>query len=265
MPREYTFGPVKSRRLGLSLGIDILPNKKFCTYDCVYCEIGCTSPNQLVSPEYKIKRAPSSNFRKELKDILKYFPHLQSITFGYNGEPTLNENILEYLEIALKIREEIDWNEKPLLTLLTNSSTLQMKEVRNKVTQFDFVITKLDAGNQKDFKNTNRPHKNVPHVDDIIKSIIKLKREMPKKNSMAIQSLIYQSYKKEFISNNNEENIIQLAYAIKNIKPDYVQLYSIARIPAESYIYSVDENQLKIISKKIKTIIDDNSIIIKHY
>ena len=72
MTREYTYGPFNSRRLGLSLGVDILPNYKLCTYNCVYCEIGPT--NQVISPEDRIKAPPSSNFRKELKDILNMFP-----------------------------------------------------------------------------------------------------------------------------------------------------------------------------------------------
>ncbi len=80
--REYTYGPFQSRRLSLSLGVDILPKFKLCTYNCVYCEIGST--DKLVSPEYRIKTPPSINFRKELKDILKYVPHLNSITFLTN-------------------------------------------------------------------------------------------------------------------------------------------------------------------------------------
>lgn len=78
--RAYTYGPFPSRRLGLSLGVDILPRTKLCTYNCVYCEIGSTEKNQLVSPEHRIKMPPSPNFRNELKSILTYFPHLNSIT-----------------------------------------------------------------------------------------------------------------------------------------------------------------------------------------
>ena len=97
MPREYTYGPFQSRRLGLSLGVNVLSNYKLCTFNCVYCEIGLTVKDNLVSPKYRINLPPSPNFRKELISILKFFPHLNSITFGYNGEPTLNENLLDFL------------------------------------------------------------------------------------------------------------------------------------------------------------------------
>ena len=67
MPRTYTYGPFNSRRLGLSLGINILSNHKICTFNCVYCEIGATE--QLVSPKFRIKNPPTLNFRKELLSI----------------------------------------------------------------------------------------------------------------------------------------------------------------------------------------------------
>ena len=177
MPREYTYGPFQSRRLKLSLGVDVLPRKKICTYDCVYCEIGSTGKSQLVSPEFRIKAPPSSNFRKELISILKYVPHLNSITFGYNGEPTLNESLLEFHKIAREVRESLEWtNNKPNLTLFTNSSTLHFEEVRERVKQFDLVLAKLDAGDDENFQRMNRPYEDLPNLEVIIDSLVKLKR-----------------------------------------------------------------------------------------
>ncbi|MHA2431502.1 MAG: hypothetical protein ACXACC_10810 [Promethearchaeota archaeon] len=82
MPRKYTYGPYPSRRLGLSLGVDILPKQKLCTFNCIYCEIGPTI--KTVSPEYRISLPPSSEFRKELIDILKYFPYLLLLNLEKN-------------------------------------------------------------------------------------------------------------------------------------------------------------------------------------
>jgi len=264
--RTYTYGPFQSRRLKLSLGVDILPKKKCCTYDCVYCEIGPTGLSQLVSPEYRIKSPPSNNFRKELIDILKYVPHLNSITFGYNGEPTLNENILDFLKIAKEVREEIKWTDKPpLLTLFTNSSTLYSKEIRDRVKQFDLVLAKLDAGTEEVFQTTNRPHIDTPNLEIVIDSLIKLKKEMPEKNKLAIQCLIYRSHKNDFIPNNNSKNIEKLAHAIKNIKPNFVQIYSIARIPAKYFPFAIDEERKKEIVKVFNEIINDNSVEVNYY
>ncbi len=266
MPREYTYGPFQSRRLGLSLGVNVLANYKLCTYNCVYCEIGLTKKDNLVSPNHKIHLPPSPNFRKELKSILKYVPHLNSITFGYNGEPTLNENLLEFLEIAEDVRDELNWiNEKPLLTLFTNSSTLYIDIIRERVKQFELVLAKLDAANDVDFKRTNRPHHDTPNIEMIIESLVKLKQEMPKDHKLAIQSLIFNSYKEEFIPNNNSKNILDLARALKRIKPEIIQIYSTARIPAEYFVFSIDDDRKREIATIFKKIINDNKIEINIY
>jgi len=262
--RNYTYGPFQSRRLGLSLGVNILPRYKLCTFNCVYCEIGST--DQLVSPNFRIKLPPSSKFRKELKDILKFFPHLNSITFGYNGEPTLNENLLDFHKIALDVREEMEWTtKKPILTLFTNSSTLILPEIREKVKQFDLVLAKLDAVKEEDFQRTNSPHPETPSVEKIIDSLIKLKQEMPKNHKLAIQSLIYNSYREDFSSNNNSANISKLAQSIKKIKPDLVQIYSIARIPANYFVFSIDEARKKEIVEEMQKVVNDQNIQITYY
>ena len=264
MPRTYTYGPFQSRRLGLSLGVDVLPKFKLCTYNCVYCEIGST--DKLVSPEYRIKAPPSINFRKELKGILKYVPHLNSITFGYNGEPTLNRNLLDFLKITLEVREKIKWTDrKPIITLFTNSSTLYLDEIRQEVKQFELVLAKLDAATPEDFQRSNNPHRETPKIDTIIESLVKLKKEMPKSHKLAIQSLIYNSYREDFIANNNDINITNLAKAIKKIKPDSVQIYSIARIPANYYVFSIDKEKKKEIVDKIKKIVNDDNVEISFY
>lgn len=264
--REYTYGPFQSRRLKLSLGVDILPKCKKCTYDCIYCEIGPTVKRALVSPEFRIKAPPSNNFRKELLDILKFVPHLNSITFGYNGETTLNENILDFLKIATEVRSKIKWNfEKPTLTIFTNSSTLHFKEIRERVKQFDLVLAKLDAVVQEDFEITNRPHEETPPVKTIIDALMKLKTEMPEGNKLAIQCLIYNSYRDDIIPNNNDENIKQLAMAIKKIKPDIVQIYSIARIPAQYYVFAIGDERKEEIVHFLRNSVNDKKIEINHY
>jgi len=263
MPREYTYGPFNSRRLGLSLGVDILPNYKLCTYNCVYCEIGPTY--QVISPSDRIKAPPSSNYRNELKDILKYVPHLDSITFGYNGEPTLNDSLLEFFKITLEVRSELKWdNAPPLITLFTNASTLYLEEIRNRVKHFDLVLAKLDAGTDIDLKRTNRPHEECPDISTIVNSLVKLRKDMPDKK-LAIQCLISQSHRDDFTSNNNDENVEKLAYLIKEINPNIVQLYSIARIPSEYFVFAIDEKRKIEIVKIFREIINNDLIEIEYY
>ncbi len=264
--RIYTYGPFQSRRLGLSLGINVLPDYKLCTFDCVYCEIGRTNREFLVSPKYRIQLKPTPKFRKELTSILILFPHLNSITFGYNGEPTLNENLLDFLKIASNVRETLTWTDnQPNLTLFTNSSTLHFDEIRKRVKQFEVVLAKLDVGTNEDYKRTNRPNKKSPNVETIIESLVKLKHEMPKNHDLVIQSLLYNSYRKDFVPNNNSANLDKLAYALERIKPNYVQIYSTARIPAEYFVYSIDEKRKKEIVTFIEEIVQDPKVIIKFY
>ncbi|MFX0023337.1 MAG: hypothetical protein ACFE9S_13505 [Candidatus Hermodarchaeota archaeon] len=264
--RTYTYGPFQSRRLGLSLGVNVLANYKLCTYNCVYCEIGLTKKDNLVSPKYKINLPPSSSFRKELLSILRYVPHLNSITFGYNGEPTLNESLLDFLKIALDVRKNLNWtNKEPIATLFTNSSTLYIDNVRERVKQFELILAKLDAANNIDFRRTNRAHHDTPNIEIIIESLIKLKQEMPKKNKLAIQCLIFNSYKDDFIPNNNSTNISDLAHALKRIKPDIIQIYSTARIPAEYFVFSIDDTRKREIAAIFNEIINDDRIEINVY
>ena len=267
MPRRYIYGPFPSRRLGLSLGINILFNYKICTYNCVYCEIGLTKKENLVSPKCRIKNSPTLNFRKELVSIMKHIPHLNSLSFtGYYGEPTLNENLLNFYTITLDVRKEMKWtSEPPLITLFTNSSTLYSDEIRERVKHFDLVLAKLDVANDDDFKRTNCPHKTAPNIETIIEDLAKLKKEMPMGHKLAIQCLIFNSNKKEFLSNNTPENINDLALALKKIKPDLVQVYSIARMPANYFVFSIDDERKKQIVNIFRDVIKDDGVDVRYY
>jgi len=264
--RKYTYGPFQSRRLGLSLGINILLNYKVCSYDCVYCEIGATHKENLVSPEYRIKIPPTPDYRKELKSILKYVPHLRSLSFtGYNGEPTLNDSLLDFYKVAFDIRNELKWEgAPPLLTLFTNSSTLYIDEIRDRVKHFDLVLAKIDAATDRDLKQTNRPHAECPDINRIAESLVKLRKDMPDKK-LAIQCLISNSYNKNYYSNNNPDNIKQIAELMIRIKPDMVQVYSIARIPSEYFVYAIDENRKREIVKILRELINNDNIEINYY
>ena len=191
---------------------------------------------------------------------------MNSITFGYNGEPSLNRNLLDFLKITLQVREKIKWTDrKPIITLFTNSSTLYLDKIRQDVKQFELVLAKLDAATPEDFQRSNNPHPETPKIDSIIKSLVKLKKEMKSGHKLAIQSLIYNSYREDFIANSNDINITNLAKAIKKIKPDSVQIYSIARIPANYYVFSIDKEKKKEIVDKIKDIVSDDNVKISFY
>jgi wyosine [tRNA(Phe)-imidazoG37] synthetase (radical SAM superfamily) len=192
-------------------------------------------------------------------------PHLDSITFGYNGEPTLNPHLYEFFKIARQAREHFEWKGKrPIITLFTNSSTLGYSKVREKIREFDLILAKLDTATQKNFLQTNRPHQDTPEMKKIIESLAKFKQELPQGHKLTLQTLIYDSYN-DYPSNNNEENINQLAKAIKKIRPHEVQIYSLARIPAEYYVHAIEKIRKQEIKKKLEEVINDNSVKIQYF
>ena len=125
-------------------------------------------------------------------------------------------------------------------------------------------MAKLDAATEKDLQRTNRPHWECPDIATIVDSLIKLKRDMHDKK-LAIQCLISKSHREDYKSNDNNENIERLAYLIKKINPDIVQLYSIARIPSEYFVYAIDEDRKKEIVKIFRKIINNELIEINYY
>ena len=126
------------------------------------------------------------------------------------------------------------------------------------------MLAKLDAATDEDLKQTNRPHTDCPDINKIVESLVKLRNYMPDKK-LAVQCLISNSYNKSFYSNNNPENIKQLAELITKIKPDMVQLYSIARIPSEYFVYAIDEDRKREIVKILRELINNDFIEINYY
>jgi wyosine [tRNA(Phe)-imidazoG37] synthetase (radical SAM superfamily) len=127
------------------------------------------------------------------------------------------------------------------------------------------VLAKLDAAIKEDFLRTVRPHKDIASIDKIITSIVKLRKEMPKNHKLVLQSLLYNSYRDDFPSNAHKENIESLAHAINKIDPDLVQIYSIARSPAEYFVYALGESRITQVTDKLKNLVNNNSIKIVGY
>ena len=143
-PFQYVFGPVRSWRLGRSLGIDPLSSKdKICNMDCIYCQLGKTAH---LTNERKIY-VPTQDVMDEISRIPLHF--VDHITFAGRGEPTLALNLGEMIRGIKAIRQE-------KVAVLTNSSLMNLKEVRDDLMAADFVLAKLDAGNQSFFETVDQ-------------------------------------------------------------------------------------------------------------
>jgi len=206
---KYLFGPVPSRRLGMSLGVDLVP-KKVCSLDCVYCEVGKTTRLTLERKEYIRK----DNIKKELKDYFENNPDPDYITFSGSGEPTLNNCIKDIIDFIKQNKPNIP------IALLTNGTMLFDKDVRNAVVDVDVILPSLDAATEKAFQKINRPAKNL-QISKYIDGLIKFRSEFNGK--IWLEVFILPDY------NDSKENLIELRKAIQRIKPDSIQLNTLDR------------------------------------
>ncbi len=161
---KHLYGPVASRRLGRSLGIDLIPHKT-CSYDCIYCQLGRTTHKTIERREY----VPVNDVLEELREKLSAGVSCDYISLAGCGEPTLHSSIGEIID---KIKEMT----KIPVAVLTNGSLMYLPEVRDALMKANLVIPSLDAGDEDLFHYVNRPHKDIS-FDLMVKGLIDFTRQ----------------------------------------------------------------------------------------
>lgn len=226
---KYIFGPVVSRRLGVSLGLDLIPHK-ICTLDCIYCESGKTT-NKTIKREPYIKAV---DILKELKSCLKKIKNLDYITLTGSGEPTLNS------EIGILINEIKQITDIPV-AVLTNGTLLYLEKVRKDLLNADLIVPSLDAVQSETFLKIDRPHKHL-NISEIIKGLIQFRKIF--KGLIWLEIFFVQDI------NDQEIEIEKMIDTIKKIHPDKVQLNTIDRPPTESFAHPEEDKKLMDIYNK---------------
>lgn len=228
MQRKYTFGPVPSRRLGLSLGVDIIPNK-LCTLDCVYCEVGVTDKRGLARKEY----LPADEILAEVKEVITEYPRIDHITISGSGEPTLNSKI-GYIIRGIKQMTKIP------VAVLTNGTLLNFSDVRQDLMDADIVSPSLDAVTPEVFEKVDRPNPTLK-IDQIIDGIKAFRKEYG--GIMWMEIL--------FVSgiNDHDEEVYKMKQVIDEIKPERVHLNTVVRPPAYSFAKPTSQDRLREIQK----------------
>lgn len=206
---KYLFGPVPSRRLGISLGIDLVPHK-ICSLNCVYCECGRTTKLTTERKEY----VPVDEVEKELMQFLTNNPAPDYITFSGSGEPTLNSGIGKILDF---IKEKYP---KIPVAVLTNGTLLSIKQVRDEILKADLVLPSLDAATDAVFRKINQPPKTLKN-ENCIEGLVSFRNEYSGKINLEV--FILTGY------NNSLEELNELKKAILKTKPDIVQLNTLDR------------------------------------
>jgi wyosine [tRNA(Phe)-imidazoG37] synthetase (radical SAM superfamily) len=206
---KHLFGPVPSRRLGMSLGIDLIP-KKVCSLDCVYCEVGKTTKLTTERLEY----VKCDKVIAELNDFMSNNPKIDYITFSGSGEPTLNSRIGEVLYFVKENYPDVK------TAVLTNGTLLSDKNVRKELLKADVILPSLDAAGQEAFEKINRPAPKLS-LQNYIQGIIDLRKEYEGK--IWLEVLFLKGY------NDSEDELKRLKEAIEKIKPDSIQLNTLDR------------------------------------
>lgn len=213
---RHLFGPVNSRRLGLSLGVDLAPFK-YCSLNCVYCEVQRTTHLLLERAEYiKI-----DEILAELDQFLETSPTLDYITFSGAGEPSLNiglGRVVQHIKTKYPSYK---------LALLTNGTLLYDPKLRAEILPCDLILPSLDAAKQTSFEKINRPHPELK-VESLIQSLKDLRLEYH--GQIWLEVFIIQGI------NDTTEELEALMTAIEEIQPDLVQLNALDRPGAEEWV-----------------------------
>ena len=230
MKYEYIFGPVPSRRLGVSLGVDLV-KKKTCNLDCVYCECGRTEESTNDRKSYVDK----NKVLAEIKDYIESGNYLDYITFSGWGEPTLNSDIGYILNEIKKIT-----NIKT--AVITNGTLLWVKEVRDALMFADVVMPSLDAVSKEVFDKINRPHKDL-EINKIVEGLIEFSLEY--KGEIKLEIFIIEGI------NTEKKEIERFKEVIKKINPTVVQLNSLDRPAPEEWVKKAEPDILEKIKKEL--------------
>lgn len=218
---SHIFGPVPSRRLGRSLGVDLVPFKT-CSYNCVYCQLGRTACKTVERKEW----VSIDDILCELRDRLPL--QTDYITLSGSGEPTLNSRIGELID-SIKALTNVP------LAVLTNGSLLWQEEVRRQLLDADLVIPSLDAGDEDTFQRVNRPHHEVS-FQKLLHGLVAFRNEFPGEYWLEVFLLAN-------VTADNAE-VSRLAGHVARIRPNRVQLNTATRPPLESFAVAVAQQRL---------------------
>lgn len=206
---KYIFGPVPSRRLGISLGIDLL-QEKICTLNCVYCE--CGSTKVLTTDRHEF--VPTHEVIEEISDFLSQYEYPDYITFSGSGEPTLHSGIGEIISFLKKEYPDVP------VAVLTNGTLLYDSQVRKELMGTDLVIPSIDSALESSYLKINRPKKGLS-LEDYIRGLVDFSSEFD--GQIWLEVFILPDY------NDSDEDLDALEEVIRRINPDRVQLNTMDR------------------------------------
>jgi wyosine [tRNA(Phe)-imidazoG37] synthetase (radical SAM superfamily) len=245
---SIVFGPVKSRRLGVSLGINLLPaNRKICNFNCIYCECGWTGKSDTSGEDLPSRKEVYEALEKKLSSMKKKNQEPDVITYAGNGEPTLHPEFPGIIDDSIILRNKYFPDAR--IAVLSNSTAISKPQIRRALLKVDQNILKLDSAFDLTVKIHNQPRIDV-RVDDIIKGLKRFRGQL------IVQTLFLRgTYKGKRIDNTTQEEIDAWLKAIKKINPSEVMIYTISRdTPGRGNLSKVPMDELKRIAVLVNKI-----------
>ena len=242
---ETIFGPIHSRRLGSSLGINLLPNNyKHCTFNCIYCECGWTDLERHSNTTFLTSNEIATQLEDKLKELSTKKVIIDNITFAGNGEPTIHPHFSEIINDTIRLRNI--YYPKSEIAVLSNASMLHKPSIIEALKKIDSNIQKLDCGSEEMFQRINKPIKKML-LSDIVKQLLNFT------SNLTIQTLFLRGeYQGQIIDNTSDKEVELWLSHINAIKPAMVMLYPIARSTPASNLEKITIDELNKIANQVE-------------
>lgn len=237
---ETIFGPIKSRRLGTSLGVNLLPSDgKVCTFDCIYCECGFNSQGK--GGKLPTREQVATLLESKLKQMREENSPLDVITFAGNGEPTVHPQFGEIIDDSIALRDRYYPTAK--VSVLSNSTRIADESVFNALLKVDNNILKLDSAIDRTFRLMNAPNFSLS-VNEVVDQLIRFN------GKLIIQTMFLRGVVRgETVDNTTKEEIDSWIYALNKINPQQVMIYSLDRPTPEKELIKVSSEELRLIAQ----------------
>ena len=243
---KIIFGPVRSRRLGVSLGINLLPGRrKVCNFNCIYCECGWSPSTDREGGYLPLRDEVYDALESRLQEMKVNGTRPDVITYAGNGEPTLHPDFPEIIDDSILLRNKFFPDAK--IAVLSNASTITNHSVKEALQKVDMNILKLDSAFTETINIHNQPRVKI-NADEMIEDLKKFN------GRLIIQTLFLRGrYEGKVIDNTTPEEIDAWLAALEKIKPSEVMIYTIARdTPVGELLIKVPPEELNHIASRVE-------------
>ncbi len=244
---QIIFGPIRSRRLGISLGVNLLPlNRKHCTFNCIYCECGWTLPQKEQRVTFPLRAEVQQELEKKLQAMQGKNALLDAITFAGNGEPTIHPDFAGIIDDTIVLRNK--YYPRASIAVLSNSSMIGKKEVADALHKIEQNILKLDAGTQETFEKINNPKTSIT-LEQVLEHLSQFKGQM------IIQTLFVKGdLEGKHVDNTTDQEVNAWLKHLERLQPRLVMIYPIARATPAEGLEKVAAEKLEEIARKAEAL-----------